>query len=66
MDAVVLLKEDHKKVDKLFKRFEKAGDRALATKRTGSRRFARPWAVRPWWSLAAGWRPPGRRRREIR
>jgi len=33
MDAIVLLKEDHKKVDKLFKRFEKAGDRAHATKR---------------------------------
>ncbi|MGW4806335.1 hemerythrin domain-containing protein [Kitasatospora sp. NPDC004272] len=33
MDAIVLLKEDHKTVEKLFKEFEKAGDRAHATKR---------------------------------
>ncbi|GLW72895.1 hemerythrin [Kitasatospora phosalacinea] len=33
MDAIVLLKEDHKTVEKLFKEFEKAGDRAFATKR---------------------------------
>jgi len=26
MDAIVLLKDDHKSVEKLFKRFEKAGD----------------------------------------
>ena len=33
MDAITLLKEDHKKVEKLFKRFEKAGDKAYTTKR---------------------------------
>ncbi len=33
MDAIVLLKEDHETVEKLFKEFEKAGDRAFATKR---------------------------------
>ncbi|RKE17344.1 hemerythrin domain-containing protein [Streptomyces sp. TLI_171] len=33
MDAIVLLKEDHTKVEKLFKEFEQAGDRAFATKR---------------------------------
>ncbi|MFF1785621.1 hemerythrin domain-containing protein [Kitasatospora sp. NPDC058243] len=33
MDAIVLLKEDHKTVEKLFKAFEKAGDRAFAEKR---------------------------------
>ncbi|GGS35456.1 hemerythrin [Streptomyces nojiriensis] len=33
MDGIVLLKEDHKTVEKLFKQFEKAGDNAYATKR---------------------------------
>ena len=33
MDAITLLKEDHKTVEKLFKRFEKAGDRAYVEKR---------------------------------
>ena len=33
MDAIVLLKNDHKTVEKLFKQFEKAGDDAKATKR---------------------------------
>ncbi|MFK0026335.1 hemerythrin domain-containing protein, partial [Streptomyces sp. NPDC090798] len=28
MDGIVLLKEDHKTVEKLFKQFEKAGDDA--------------------------------------
>ena len=32
MDAITLLKNDHKTVEKLFKKFEKAGDDALATK----------------------------------
>ncbi len=31
-DAITLLKDDHKTVEKLFKRFEKAGDRAVKTK----------------------------------
>ncbi|GAA3128828.1 hemerythrin domain-containing protein [Streptosporangium carneum] len=33
MDAIVLLKDDHKTVEKLFKEFEKAGDRAYRKKR---------------------------------
>ncbi|MFD7030211.1 hemerythrin domain-containing protein [Streptomyces sp. NPDC059917] len=33
MDAIVLLKEDHKTVEKLFKQFEKAGDDAHGEKR---------------------------------
>ena len=33
MDAITLLKQDHKTVEGLFKRFEKAGDRAFKTKR---------------------------------
>lgn len=32
MDAISLLKADHRTVEKLFKDFEKAGDRAYATK----------------------------------
>ena len=33
MDAITLLKQDHKTVNALFKRYEKLGDRAIATKR---------------------------------
>lgn len=33
MDAITLLKDDHKSVERLFKRFEKAGDRAYVEKR---------------------------------
>ena len=33
MDAITLLKNDHKDVEKLFKRFEKAGDQAYTEKR---------------------------------
>ncbi|MFB9253594.1 hemerythrin domain-containing protein [Sphaerisporangium melleum] len=33
MDAIVLLKDDHKTVEKLFKQFEKAGDDAYKEKR---------------------------------
>ncbi|MFB6557772.1 MULTISPECIES: hemerythrin domain-containing protein [unclassified Streptomyces] len=33
MDGIVLLKEDHKTVEKLFKQFENSGDNAHATKR---------------------------------
>ncbi|HJP76458.1 MAG TPA: hemerythrin domain-containing protein [Pseudonocardiaceae bacterium] len=32
-DAIVLLKDDHKTVERLFKKFEQAGDNALVTKR---------------------------------
>lgn len=34
MDAITLLKDDHKAVEKLFKRFEKAGDSAYKEKAT--------------------------------
>ena len=33
MDAITLLREDHKNVEKSFKRFERAGDKAYTTKR---------------------------------
>ncbi|MEW2416502.1 hemerythrin domain-containing protein [Streptomyces sp. NPDC046866] len=33
MDAIVLLREDHKTVEKLFKRFEKTGDEDVAERR---------------------------------
>ena len=33
MDAIELLKDDHRKVKKLFREFEAAGDRAYQTKR---------------------------------
>jgi hemerythrin superfamily protein len=33
MDAITLLRNDHKTVEQLFKRFEKAGDRAFVEKR---------------------------------
>ena len=33
MDAITLLKEDHRNVERLFKRFEKAGHKAYTTKR---------------------------------
>ena len=33
MDAITLLKDDHKTVERLFKRFEKAGDKAHVEKR---------------------------------
>src|SRR5215211_8592360 len=33
MDAIALLRDDHRSVEKLFKQFEKAGDSAYATKR---------------------------------
>jgi hypothetical protein len=33
MDGIVLLKDDHQAVEKLFKEFEKAGERAVKTKR---------------------------------
>jgi hemerythrin superfamily protein len=34
MDAITMLKEDHRTVEALFRRFEKAGDRAFTLKRT--------------------------------
>jgi hemerythrin superfamily protein len=34
MDAIMMLKNDHRSVETLFTRFEKAGDRAFSQKRT--------------------------------
>jgi hemerythrin superfamily protein len=34
MDAITMLKDDHRSVEVLFKKFEKAGDRAFTLKRT--------------------------------
>jgi hemerythrin superfamily protein len=45
MDAITLLKDDHKTVEQLFKRFEKAGDRAHAEKRTIVDRFTEALSV---------------------
>lgn len=39
MDAITLLKTDHKAVEKLFKRFEAAGDRAMVLKGDTVRRI---------------------------
>src|SRR3954465_5223227 len=33
MDAITLLKDDHKTVKRLFRKFEQAGDRAFTTKK---------------------------------
>lgn len=44
-DAITLLREDHRTVEQLFKRFEKAGDRAQKTKRELVDRMIRELAV---------------------
>ena len=33
MDAITLLKDDHRSLERLFKRYEQAGDRAFVEKR---------------------------------
>jgi hemerythrin superfamily protein len=45
MDAITLLKADHKTVEDLFKKFEKAGERATKTKRDLVDRMIRELAV---------------------
>jgi hemerythrin superfamily protein len=45
MDAITLLKNDHKTVEQLFKRFEKAGDRAHVEKRDIVDRFTEALSV---------------------
>jgi hemerythrin superfamily protein len=45
MDAITLLKDDHKTVEQLFKRFEKAGDRAYVEKRDTVDRFIEALSV---------------------
>ena len=45
MDAITLLKDDHKTVEQLFKRFEKAGDRAYVEKRDIVDRFTEALSI---------------------
>jgi hypothetical protein len=47
MDAITLLKDDHQTVEQLFKRFEKAGDRAHVAKREIVDRLPRRWPSTP-------------------
>ncbi|MGW3108831.1 hemerythrin domain-containing protein [Streptomyces sp. NPDC001100] len=48
MDAIVLLKEDHQTVEKLFKEFEQAGDRAHKTKRKIADKVIEELTVHTW------------------
>ncbi|MEU6311682.1 hemerythrin domain-containing protein [Streptomyces sp. NPDC047014] len=48
MDAIVLLREDHKTVDKLFKRFEKTGDGDTAERRTIADQVIEELTVHAW------------------
>jgi hemerythrin superfamily protein len=45
MDAITLLKDDHKSVEQLFRRFEQAGDRAYTEKRNIVDRFSEALSV---------------------
>src|SRR4029450_10653619 len=45
MDAITLLRDDHKTVEQLFKRFEKAGDRAYVEKRDIVDRFSEALSI---------------------
>lgn len=45
MDAITLLKNDHKTVESLFKQFEKAGDRAVRSKRDTVERIVKELSV---------------------
>ncbi|MFD7233198.1 hemerythrin domain-containing protein [Streptomyces sp. NPDC059881] len=48
MDAIVLLREDHKTVEKLFKRFEKTGDDDLGERRTIADEVIQELTVHAW------------------
>ncbi|MDH6220789.1 hemerythrin domain-containing protein [Streptomyces pseudovenezuelae] len=48
MDAIVLLKDDHQTVEKLFKEFERAGDRAYKTKRKIADKVIEELTVHAW------------------
>ncbi|MFJ9523160.1 hemerythrin domain-containing protein [Kitasatospora sp. NPDC101801] len=48
MDAIVLLKEDHKTVEKLFKEFEKAGDTAYKHKRDIADKVIEELTIHTW------------------
>ena len=45
MNVITLLKDDHNTVEQLFKRFEKAGDRAYVEKRDIVDRFTEALAI---------------------
>jgi hemerythrin superfamily protein len=45
MDAITLLKQDHKTVNSLFKKFEEAGDRAYVTKGDLAHKIVRDLSV---------------------
>ncbi|MFF9149095.1 hemerythrin domain-containing protein [Streptomyces sp. NPDC014861] len=48
MDAIVLLREDHKTVEKLFKRFEKTGDDDLTERRQIADEVVEELTVHAW------------------
>ncbi len=48
MDAIVLLKDDHKVVEKLFKEFEQAGEKAYKTKRKIADKVIEELTVHAW------------------
>jgi hemerythrin superfamily protein len=48
MDAIVLLKDDHKTVEKLFKEFEQAGEKAYKTKRKIADKVIEELTVHAW------------------
>ncbi|MFD5767706.1 hemerythrin domain-containing protein [Streptomyces sp. NPDC127049] len=48
MDAIVLLREDHKMVEKLFKRFEKTGEDDLAERRAIADEVVSELTVHAW------------------
>ncbi|MFF0483200.1 hemerythrin domain-containing protein [Streptomyces sp. NPDC004435] len=48
MDAIVLLREDHKTVEKLFKRFEKTGEDDLAERRAIADEVVSELTVHAW------------------
>ncbi|MCX5215237.1 hemerythrin domain-containing protein [Kitasatospora sp. NBC_00240] len=48
MDAIVLLKDDHRTVEKLFKEFEKSGDRAYKQKRDIADKVVQELTVHTW------------------
>lgn len=48
MDAIVLLKDDHKVVEKLFKEFEQAGEKAYKTKRRIADKIIEELTVHAW------------------
>lgn len=48
MDAIVLLRDDHKTVEKLFRRFEKTGDDDVAERRTIADEVIEELTVHAW------------------